>query len=210
MSVNALAVGGNEFEFHEFATIGPVLADVFDGVAELDRTTDRDAVLELDAYDVLVDYTTKADWTVDHVAAIRSFVTGGGGYVGVHCAADVDSFVDEPCDDLATLIGGRFVTHPEMSDLDVEIVDRSHPVTADVGSFRTHDEPYRLEWDGDRVDVLAEFTHESMGTMPAAWVRSKGEGRVFYCSLGHDTDAFEPDGVRTLLRNGLSWAAGER
>ena len=210
MSTNALAIGGNEFEFHEFAAVGPVLAEVFDGVAELDRTTDRDAVLELDAYDVLVDYTTKADWTDDHLEAIRSFVAGGGGYVGIHCAADVDSFVDEPCDELASLIGGRFVTHPEMSDLEVEIVDRSHPVTDGVDSFRTYDEPYQLKWDEDRVDVLAEFTHESMGTMPAAWVRSEGDGRVFYCSLGHDPDAFGADGVRTLLGNGLSWAAGDQ
>ncbi|WP_226482825.1 ThuA domain-containing protein [Natrinema amylolyticum] len=210
MHIDALAIGGNEFEFHEFATIGPVLADVFDGVAELNRTTDRDAVLELDAYDVLVDYTTKADWTDEQLAAIRSFVTGGGGYVGIHCAADVDSFVDDPCDDLASLIGGRFVTHPEMTDLEVEIVDQNHPVTADVETVRTYDEPYQLDWNEDRVDVLAEFTHESMGTMPAAWVRSEGDGRVFYCSLGHDTDAFDPDDVRTLLRHGLSWAARER
>lgn len=210
MSIDTLAIGGNEFEFHEFATIGPVLSDVFDGVADLDRTTDRDAVLDLDAYDVLVDYTTKADWTDEHVAAIRSFVANGKGYVGIHCAAAVDSFVDDPCDDLASLIGGRFVTHPEMTDLDVEIVDQSHPVTADVGTFQTYDEPYRLDWDEDRVDVLAEFTHESMGTMPAVWVRSEEEGRVFYCSLGHDAVAFEPDDVRTLLRDGLSWATGER
>lgn len=209
MAIDALAVGDNEFDFHEFAEIGPILSDVFDGVAELNRNTDRDAVFDLGSYDVFVDYTTKADWTDDQLNAITSFVASGGGYVGVHCATDVDGFVDEPCNELASLVGGRFVTHPEMSALDVEIVDQDHPVTANVESFCTYDEPYQLDWDEDRVRVLAEFEHEAIGTMPAAWVRSKGDGRVFYCSLGHDADAFEADGVRRLLRNGVSWAAGD-
>ncbi|AHG01649.1 hypothetical protein HALLA_04415 (plasmid) [Halostagnicola larsenii XH-48] len=209
MSVDALAIGGNEFDFHEFTAVGPVLSDVFDGVAELNRTTDRNAVLELEAYDVMVDYTTKADWTEEQIEAISSFIATGGGYVGIHCAADVSSFIDEPCDEVASLIGGRFVTHPEMSELDIEIIEQNHPVMADVDTFRTYDEPYQLDWNDDRVTVLAEFTHESMGTMPAVWVRSVGEGRVFYCSLGHDAAAFEPNDVQTLLRNGLAWANRE-
>ncbi|WP_248517955.1 ThuA domain-containing protein [Salinarchaeum laminariae] len=210
MTIDALAIGDDEFDFHEFAAVGPVLSDVFDGVAELDQTTDRDAVFDLDAYDVFVDYTTKADWTEDQLAELTAFVASGCGYVGIHCAIVVDSFVEKPCDELASMVGGRFVTHPEMTAFDVEIVDRTHPVTADVESFRTYDEPYHLDWDEDRVRVLAAFEHEAMGTMPAAWVRSKGDGRVFYCSLGHDAGALETDGVRRLLRNGLAWASGDQ
>jgi len=208
VSLETLAIGDDEFDFHDFRVIGPVLDDALSVSADVELTTECDAVSTLDEYDVFVDYTTKAEWTATQLDAIRSFVRDGSGYVGIHCATDVANFVDEPCTEMAELIGGRFVSHPEMSNIDVDIVNATHPVTDGVDEFQIYDEPYQLDWDEDRVTVLAKFTHPATGTMPAAWVRTEGDGRVFYCSLGHDSTAFRNAGFQQLLRNGLQWAAG--
>ncbi|WP_324761026.1 ThuA domain-containing protein [Haloarcula sp. GH36] len=205
MAIDTLAIGDDEFEFHDFGAVGRALEDALRDIADVELTTERDAVLTLDDYDVFVDYTTKAEWTPAQLDAIQSFVTAGSGYVRLHCATVLDSFVDEPCPELADLIGGRFLTHPEMTTIDIEIGDAAHPVTDGVDGFQIYDEPYELDWDADRVTVLAEFTLPETGTMPAAWVRTEGDGRVFYCSLGHDSTAFENAGFRRLLRNGLQW-----
>ncbi|WP_424005371.1 ThuA domain-containing protein (plasmid) [Haloarcula salina] len=208
MSLNTVAIGDAEFDFHDFGVLGPAIDDALGDGADVELTTDRTAVSRLSDYDALIDYTTKAEWTPAQLDAIRSFVRAGSGYVGIHCATDIDTGVDEPCTELADFIGGRFVAHPEMTTIDVEMVDSDHPVTDGVTDFQLYDEPYELDWDADRVTVLAEFTHPETGTMPAAWVRTEGDGRVFYCSLGHDSAAFRNADFRQLLRNGLQWAAG--
>ncbi len=39
---------------------------------------------------------------------------------------------------------------------------------------------------------------------PVAWVRERGDQRIFYCSLGHQED-MEQDEVRTVLDNAVAW-----
>jgi len=50
--------------------------------------------------------------------------------------------------------------------------------------------------------------HPENEDMPVSWVKEYGDGRVFYCSLGHDYPARENEGVKALVRNGVRWAAG--
>ena len=43
--------------------------------------------------------------------------------------------------------------------------------------------------------------------MPVAWTRHYGEGRVFYCSLGHKADVVRRPEVLRLVTRGMLWAA---
>ena len=44
--------------------------------------------------------------------------------------------------------------------------------------------------------------------MPVAWTKFWGNGRVFYCSLGHHDDVFEKSpSAAVLMERGLIWAA---
>ncbi len=43
--------------------------------------------------------------------------------------------------------------------------------------------------------------------MPVAWKRRWGQGKVFYCALGHVNADFEVPEARQLVRRGLLWAA---
>jgi uncharacterized protein len=43
--------------------------------------------------------------------------------------------------------------------------------------------------------------------MPVVWKRRWGQGRVFFCSLGHKARDFDVPEARELVRRGLLWAA---
>lgn len=44
--------------------------------------------------------------------------------------------------------------------------------------------------------------------MPVAWTKFWGNGRVFYCSLGHHDDVFEKSpSAAVLMERGMPWAA---
>ncbi|MEO6184932.1 MAG: ThuA domain-containing protein [Steroidobacteraceae bacterium] len=44
-------------------------------------------------------------------------------------------------------------------------------------------------------------------TMPVAWKKVYGKGRVFYTSLGHQPAVFESPEALTMLHRGILWAA---
>ncbi|AHG01670.1 glycosyl hydrolase (plasmid) [Halostagnicola larsenii XH-48] len=210
---NAVVLGGNRFPFHRLERLGPVVEQsVEERGIDADVTTDRDVLLEkrIREYDVLVDMTTDSTLSDRQESGLRSFAERGGGYVGVHGAADLtttaDERLEEPIPELRELIGGHFLGHPEQSTFDVNVVDSHHSITADLDGFTVWDEPYVLEYDDD-VRVLARMDHPQNGDMPVAWVKPFGDGRVFYCSLGHDLPALRNDGVQALLERGIRWAA---
>ena len=45
-------------------------------------------------------------------------------------------------------------------------------------------------------------------TMPVAWTKQHGQGRVFYQALGHDPSACEHPVFKQMLVQGTLWAAG--
>jgi type 1 glutamine amidotransferase len=42
--------------------------------------------------------------------------------------------------------------------------------------------------------------------MPVAWKRMFGQGRVFYCSVGHVVQDFEVPELREIIQRGMLWA----
>jgi type 1 glutamine amidotransferase len=44
--------------------------------------------------------------------------------------------------------------------------------------------------------------------MPVAWTKMYGQGRVFYCSLGHVAQVFDQaPQILTMVTRGMLWAA---
>ncbi|WP_247002369.1 ThuA domain-containing protein [Halosolutus gelatinilyticus] len=215
--MNALLIGETTFPFHSIDDKGPELVAAIGDAADVTVTTDRDDLSDLSDYDLLIDYLTDSDLTAEQLEGLLAFVRRGGGYLGVHCAADLhstapsdpDDLIDtrsEPIAELEALLGGRFVGHPEQTTFGVEIVTE-HPVTAGVDDFEVFDEPYRVAVD-EEVTVLAEMDHPDLRSYPVAWVRLNGDGRVCYVSLGHTDESLRHDGTRRLLRNAVSWVTG--
>lgn len=148
----------------------------------------------------------------DQQAALEGYVRGGGGWVGVHSAADTESgwpFYGE-------LVGARFARHPRVQPVTVRVEDAGHPATATLPrAWRVTDEPYDFRTD-PRPDVrvlavLDESTYTG-GTMgadhPIVWCHPVGAGRSFYAGLGHPAALYADPDFRALLLGGLRYAAG--
>lgn len=145
----------------------------------------------------------------------RAFVEAGGGFVGVHAAADTE--YDWPW--YGQLIGAYFDGHPAVQEARLDVVDDGHPSTAHLPNpwVRT-DEWYSyrdvqegltvlLNLDEDTYDL--EDTPAMGDEHPIAWYHTVGEGRSWYTGLGHTADAYTEEAFQEHLLGGLRWAAGQ-
>jgi hypothetical protein len=70
-----------------------------------------------------------------------------------------------------------------------------------------HSEQYYMHVDPAN-HVLATTTFEHNGcTVPVAWKKMWGKGRVFYSSLGHVAKDLDVPEVLTIQSRGMLWAA---
>ncbi len=132
--------------------------------------------------------------------ALLNFVKNGGGLIGFHAATD--NFYTWP--EGARLLGGRFDQHPWNSKgtWHVIVEDKDHPLTQMFNGhdFDINDEiyrirPYDLRKNAHvllRLDSNDPRNRKAKGVritdrdLPVSWIRTYGQGRVFYCSLGHN------------------------
>jgi uncharacterized protein len=146
--------------------------------------------------------------------ALVDFVRNGGGFLGVHSAAD--TFYQWP--EYSRLIGGYFDQHPWHQQVRI-VADRFDPLVSFVGpSLVITDEIYQirdfeagshvvLRLDPSSVDLTRENVHRHPWGWPLAWTRSYGSGRVFYTTLGHDEAVWRDPRFQMLLRNAVQWVA---
>ncbi|HEY6746510.1 MAG TPA: ThuA domain-containing protein [Mycobacteriales bacterium] len=143
-------------------------------------------------------------------AALEAYVRGGGGWMGVHSAADTEygwPFYGE-------LVGARFARHPSVQAVTVRVRDGSHPATATLPrTWRITDEPYDFRAVPE-AHILADldestYTGGGMGAdHPIAWCRPIGAGRSFYVGLGHPAALYADPDFRSLLLGGIRYVSG--
>lgn len=146
-------------------------------------------------------------------SAFEAYVRGGGGYVGVHAAADTE--YDWPF--YGELVGAWFASHPAIQPARVLVEDRAHAATDGLAAeLRRSDEWYSYRTDPRataRVLLSLDESSYSGGAMgadhPISWCKGLGAGRSFYTGFGHTSESFAEPAVRTLLRGGIRWAAGQ-
>ena len=178
-----------------------------------DIETSLDVLADLErlkTYDVISPCWTRGSLSKEQSAGLLAAVHGGVALAGIHGGMG-DAFRGNI--EYEWMVGGHFVGHPHVGDYTVRIKDFDSPITKGLpGSFAYQSEQYYLLMD-PAVHVLAETEYVYEGrhcTMPVAWIRMWGQGRVFYSSLGHDPLEFEkfPE-ARTLTVRGLRWAAAD-
>jgi uncharacterized protein len=136
---------------------------------------------------------------------------GGVGLAGWHRGL-ADSFRDNP--NYHFMVGGQFVAHPGgIVEYEVNIADREDPITAGLEDFRVRSEQYYVHVDPHN-EVLATTTFGGEhapwiegAVVPGVWKKRWGEGKVFYCSLGHAAADFDVPEVRKIVERGMLWAS---
>jgi type 1 glutamine amidotransferase len=146
--------------------------------------------------------------------ALESFVRAGGGFVGLHAAADTE--YEWPF--YAELLGARFESHPpdvQSARIVVEVAE--HPATDFLPEiWQRADEWYDFDRNpresGARVLLtLDESSYEGGkhgADHPIAWSRTVGRGRSFYTALGHTEASWSEPLFARHVEGALRWAAG--
>lgn len=165
---------------------------------------------KLKSYDLISQVWTMGTISREQLAGLLAAVQGGVGFAGWHGGSG-DSFREAT--DYQFMVGGQWVAHPGgVIDYRVNIADHDDPVTAGLQDFDMHSEQYYMHVDpSNRVLATTTFGGQYAPwiegvVMPVAWKRMYGQGRVFYCSLGHVAKDFDVPQAREIVRRGMLWA----
>jgi type 1 glutamine amidotransferase len=145
-------------------------------------------------------------------AALQRYVRGGGGFVGIHGAADAE--YDWPW--YGGLVGAFFDSHPEIQTASVRVTDSADPATVGLPDpwLRT-DEWYNFRTNprdaGAHVVLTLDESSYSGGTMgadhPIAWYHAYEGGRAWYTAGGHTSASFADPLFQAHLWGGIAYAA---
>jgi type 1 glutamine amidotransferase len=173
-------------------------------------------------HDVLLWQTTGGHLAQEEQAGLIAYVSAGGGFVGVHCAAD--SFVQHDNWDYWRLIGAQFRTHPASGDVVGRIAVADHPTMQGLPNpIVIPDEKYICAWHPNPIGgPLVKLVYAKWLNRPWAFevqpggpddelcithCKDVGKGRVFWTGYGHDSMAwYHPDFIN-MVGNALAWAA---
>lgn len=184
---------------------------------EVDSTEDASVFNQqaLKNYAVVVFLNTTGDCLDDQQQAqMMRYIQAGGGFVGVHAAADTE--YKWPW--YGQLVGAYFNGHPNnpnVREADVIRLDSAHISCKHLPqTWHRNDEWYNyrnIQPDLNILLNLDENTYEG-GTNganhPIAWYHEFDGGRSFYTGGGHTDESFaEPDFLRHLW-GGIEYAAG--
>ena len=174
----------------------------------LDVYTEQDYMRSLD---LIVQVWTMGELSPEQTKGLLEAVRSGVGIAGWHGGLG-DSFRNNT--EYQFMVGGQWVSHPGgIVEYTVNIIKPDDPIVAGLSDFKIHSEQYYMHVDPSN-EVLATTTFSGEHypwiegcVMPVVWKRMYGEGRVFYCSLGHVAADFDVPEARTIVQRGMLWAA---
>ena len=157
------------------------------------------------------------------VKNLDDYVRKGGGFMGIHAATDTLKNQKAYGD----MIGAVFTQHPwgPKDTVMIKVEDPGHALAKGIfekDELKFSDEIYefREPYARKRLHVILSLdlaksdkpnrpVRRTDGDYPIAWTRSHGQGRVFYCSLGHATSTFADPTILKFWLRGIQFAAGD-
>ena len=185
---------------------------------------------KLAQYDGFIFANTTGILPLPDKAAFLREIRDGKAFIGMHSASDTfhgDGMLDPYID----MCGGEFQTHGAQVGVECLVMDPDHAATKHLKqSWVINQEEIYLFKNYDRHklrDLLSLDKHPNKkhecGHFPVSWCKTYGKGRVFYTSLGHREDVWDPKtpgnikranpehvskAYQTHILNGILWAIG--
>ena len=180
--------------------------------SDLSCLGDVDALMALD---LIVPCWTMGSIEREYSANVAKAVGAGVGLAGCH-GGMCDAFRQDT--EWQFMTGGQWVSHPGGDGVEytVHIMKGSSPIVEGLEDFPVCSEQYYVHVD-PAIETLATtrfpvvpYYHAANKSVdvPVAWTKLWGNGRVFYCSLGHHDDVFDKSpAAEVLMERGMLWAA---
>ncbi len=166
----------------------------------------------LQGVDAVVFLNTTGDVLDDtQQAAFERYVRAGGGFVGIHSAADTE--YGWPW--YARLVGAQFISHPQIQRATIAVTDRGHASTSHLPErWESVDEWYDFRANPrGRVHVLASLDESTYGggfmgaDHPISWFQAFEGGRSWYTAKGHTRESYSDPQFLQHLLGGIRFAA---
>ncbi len=208
-------------------TAGYQHASIVDGIAavqklgtengfEVDTTKDANWFTDetLKAYSAIIFLnTTENILDYKQEAAFERYIQAGGGFVGVHAAADTEYDWNW----YGKLVGAYFKSHPATQEADFKIIDQQFGATRHFQETKWHrrDELYNFKKINPDIKVIITIDESSYqggenGDMhPMSWYHEYDGGRAFYTALGHTPESYSDTDYLQHLLGGIQYAIGE-
>ncbi len=161
-------------------------------------------------YDSIVFLNTTGDLLNESQQnALEAFVKRGGGFIGIHAAADTE--YGWPW--YGELVGGYFLSHPQIQDATINVEHPEHPTMKSwPAKFVRKDEWYDYKASPrGKATVLATLDTASYqgakmtGDHPIVWCREFDGGRSWYTGFGHTKETYAEPEFRQMILNALKW-----
>ena len=179
----------------------------------------------LKQYDAVIFANTTGELPVPDKQAFLDWIKSGKGFVGMHSATDTFHQFEPYLD----MIGAQFKHHDAQVEVEAINEDQQCPACRHLGpTWKVFDEIYQFK-DFNRAKVHGLLTldkhpnDKTPGDYPISWCKEYGKGRVFYTSLGHREDIWDPNTPASFERKnsreiaeayqkhileGIKWALG--
>ena len=207
-----LVTGGHSFDttaFYEFffSVEGIEIDTISQPRANEFLTTD-----EGKKYDVYVFYDMWDRINESQKQAYRELTDKGKGFLFLHHS--LVSYQDWP--EFKNIIGGQYHEPREGKDpalfsnykhdieLEVKVIDPSHPVTKSMDSFTILDEGYgNLDLNSNIHPLLSTRHHHCHPIV--GWTNEYSNSKIVYLIFGHDKNAYQDEDFRQLIKNSVDW-----
>ena len=157
----------------------------------------------LAGYAGLVIYANTEKITPAQESALLDYVARGKGLIPLHCASYC--FLNSPS--YIELVGAQFQRH-DIGTVRTILAAPEHPVMRGFKGFESFDETYVHTKHNEKDRTVLEYRQEGDRREPWTWVRTQGQGRVFYTAWGHDQRTWSNPGFHNLVERGIRWAVG--
>jgi type 1 glutamine amidotransferase len=179
----------------------------------------------LKSYVAVIFANTTGDLPLPDKQAFLDWIKSGKGFVGMHSATDTFRG-HQPLDPYVEMIGAEFKEHHAQASVEVINQDTECPICKHLEqNWKVLDEIYLFNgFDASKVHGLLTLNkhpnENTPGNYPISWCKKYGEGRVFYTSLGHREDVWDPkwpdrknppevaEAYQKLILAGIKWAVG--
>jgi uncharacterized protein len=173
-------------------------------------------------YDAVIFANTTGNLPLPDKEAFLDWIKSGKGFVGMHSATD--TFHEFP--GYIDMIGAEFKKHEAQVSVDAINQDQECPICKNLPAhWEVFDEIYQFKnFDRSKVHGLLTLdkhpNNKTPGDYPISWCKEYGKGRVYYTSLGHREDVWDPtwpdrknskevaEAYQQNILGGIKWALG--
>jgi cytochrome c len=184
---------------------------------QVDTTKDASkfAPDNLKKYKAIIFLSTTQDVLNDEQqSAMEKYIKGGGGFVGIHAAADTE--YEWPW--YNKLVGAYFKSHPNNPNVRkavVNVINKDHIATKGLpDKWERSDEWYNYKDINPDLKVLARLDEKSYqggengDNHPIIWYHEYDGGRAFYTGGGHTKESYDDPVFMKHVLGGIEYAMG--